>query len=131
VPVLEVVDGVDLEITPGVSKKIREKILEGLKKKGWSSHVKLSSVSKINITAMYSRCALCLQTGNMGRFYADLLKLQYLFKKKLVDSAIFIVPTKRMAQIIGGNVANFDRLVDELRLFEDIITIPMVVIGLD
>jgi hypothetical protein len=129
--VFNVIDSVNLPIVSGSSKQIREQILAGLRKRGWSSEIKLSSTSKISITAMNRRYALCLQTGNMGRFYADLLKLQYLFNKGSVDSAIYIVPSKQIARIIGSNVANFERLVDELKLFEKIITIPTVIIGLN
>jgi hypothetical protein len=99
--------------------------------KGWSSKVKLSLNSNITITAMNGKVALCLQTGNMGRFYSDLLKLQYLFQKRRITSAIYILPTKYLAKKMGSNLANFERLVIELKLFQEVITIPILVIGLN
>lgn len=110
--------------------ELREKISIILRGQGWSEDVRLAVESKISITAMHGSTALCLQTGNMGRFYADLLKLQYLFANGKATAAIYIIPTKRCAKEIGSNVANFERLVEELILFESIITIPILVIGL-
>ena len=128
--VLEVIDFLEVEIYYGCSKTLRRKILDGLKPRGWSSKVRLSHDSNISITAMNSRIALCLQTGNMGRFYSDLLKIQFLFTKNKIDSAIYVVPTKHLAQKMGSNLANFERFVEELKLFQDVITVPMFVIGL-
>ncbi len=80
---------------------------------------------------MHSNVALCLQTGNMSRFYADLLKLEYLFKDRKAIAAVYIIPTKRRAREMGSNLAHFERFVEELDLFKDIITVPTLVIGLE
>jgi len=115
----------------GCSTKLREKILCSLRTQGWSDKVRLSAGSKITITAMRGNIALCLQTGNMSRFYADLLKLQYLFQNGKVAAAIYIVPTKRRAKEMGSNLAHFERFIEELELFREIIAVPTLVIGLD
>ncbi len=73
--VVSVIESVNIEVFLGSSKLLRKQLVDGLKKKGWSSKVKLSIHSNISITAINGKTALCLQTGNMGRFYADLLKL--------------------------------------------------------
>lgn len=111
--------------------KLRRTILDILYTQGWSSQVKLTYDSGISITATNNNFGLCLQTGNMSRFYADLLKLQYLFLKKTISAAIYIVPTKRSAKLMGSNLVNFERLTEELALFSDIITIPIFVIGIN
>ncbi len=111
------------------SKEIRVSILKSLTLLGWSEPVRISKNSKINVTSMKDQTALCLQTGNMGRFYADLLKLQKLFLDKKIKSAIYIIPDKLEAKKIGSNVANFERLCEELTIFQKIITVPMLVLG--
>lgn len=128
--VLEVIENIDIEIFHGSTKSLRKRISDGLKKKGWSSKVKLSTLSNINITGINGKTALCLQTGNMGRFYADLLKLQFLFQKGKINSAIYILPTVSLAKKMGSNLANFERLVLELKLFSKVITVPVLVIGI-
>jgi hypothetical protein len=67
----------------------------------------------------------------MSRFYADLLKLQYLFQKGVISKAIYLLPSKHNAKIIGGNVAHYERMTKELQLFNDIITLPIYIIGID
>ena len=67
----------------------------------------------------------------MSRFYADLLKLQYLFQKGIISKALYLLPSKHNAKIIGSNVANYERMTKELQLFNNIITIPIFVIGID
>ena len=113
---------------------VRDHLLKTLKNKhGWSDEVKLALDSKITITAKKGDVGLCLQTGNMGRMYADLLKLECLFKAKVLKAAILIVPTRRLAKEheYGANVAQFERVARELPIFDKVITIPMVVIGMD
>lgn len=128
--VLDVIKNIDIEIFHGSTKSLRKRISDGLKKQGWSSKIKLSNQSNINITSIKGKTALCLQTGNMGRFYADLLKLQYLFQKGKINSAIYILPTISLAKKMGSNLANFERLVLELKLFSKVITVPILVVGI-
>ncbi len=119
-----------IKIKKGTSSKdLRVSILKGLTVQGWSEPIRISTSSKINITSMKDQTALCLQTGNMGRFYSDLLKLQQLFLDKKINSAIYIIPEKVAAKIIGSNIANFERFCEELKIFQKIITVPMLVIG--
>jgi hypothetical protein len=127
--ILEVIDSISIDIFHGSSKILRKQIADGLKKKGWSSKIKLSIHSNITITATNGKTALCLQTGNMGRFYADLLKLQFLYQSKKIVAAIYILPTNNLAKKMGSNLANYERLVTELKIFQEVITTPIAVIG--
>ena len=79
---------------------------------------------------MNGRIALCLQTGNMARFYADLLKLQAQFLDEKINAAIYIVPMKDAAKRMGQNMANFERMISELKnLFDRVITVPIIILG--
>ena len=71
-----------------------------------------------------------MQTGNISRMYADLIKLQYLYQKDKINSAFYLLPSKESAKIIGDNVANIERLSNELLLYRYIISLPILVIGL-
>jgi hypothetical protein len=120
-----------IKIDYGCSSRLRKAILRELATLGWSSKVKLSYHSQISITATNGEFALCLQTGNMSRFYADLLKLQYLYQKGAVRSAIYILPMKQGAQRMGSNLAHFERFTAELDLFKEVISVPIFVIGMN
>ncbi len=96
---------------------------------GWSDEYRLDTESKITITSFQQKIGLCFQTGNVGRVYADLLKLQTLYVKGNIQAGILIVPQKSMVKVFGSNCANYERLVKELPIFEQVITMPLVVIG--
>ena len=113
-------------------KNFKDDLSDQLKTKGWSGQVKLSSKSSISITSILRNIGLCTQTGNMARMYADLMKLQAMYMDDKIKAAIFVLPTKACANSFGGNVANYDRFLNELtNIFSKVITIPMVIIGFD
>src|ERR1035441_4032426 len=97
---------------------------------GWSDEVKLSPDAKITITSCKEDIGLCVQTGNMARFYADLMKLSLLHTQERVYAAIFVLPTQDLAVDWGSNIANYERLCNELPIFSPVLNIPILVIGL-
>ena len=107
----------------------RDAILEELMVDGWSNQVTINPHASITITSMKDRIGLCLQFGNMARFYADLLKLQHLYCSNRIIGAFYIVPEKAYAKSLGSNLANDDRLTKELSIFETTITVPIMVFG--
>lgn len=73
------------DINPVLSKKtvanLKESIRERLEKEGWTGEYRLDATSRITISSYLKGIGLCFQTGNVGRIYADLLKLQTLYTK--------------------------------------------------
>jgi hypothetical protein len=114
------------------ARSLRTEILESLKHYGWSDPVRISAKRGLTLTAKHGSTALCLQTGNMARFYADLLKLQAQYLDNKISSAIYILPMKKAAKKMGDNLANYERLTAELKnMFSKVITVPMLIIGFD
>jgi hypothetical protein len=110
---------------------LRRDILDRLFEAGWSSEVPIDPTSRISITSIKSRVGLCFQTGNMGRMYADLLKLQTLYLRESIDAGILLLPRKLVADELGSNIANYDRLTAELPIFQRTITTPLLIIGIE
>jgi len=109
----------------------RDAILSTLRKAcGWSDEVKLSPDAKITITSCKEKIGLCVQTGNMARFYADLMKLSLRHTQERIYAAVFVLPTQDLAVQWGSNIANFERLCNELPIFSPVLHIPILVIGL-
>jgi hypothetical protein len=109
----------------------RSSILQVLRSKhGWSDETALSPDAKISIPARKGDVALCVQTGNMGRFYADLLKLEYLFNEDLIKGAVYVLALKELAKQWGENIANFERFTNEVRIFSKILHTPLVIFGI-
>jgi hypothetical protein len=120
----------EFQFSLNTASDLRESVLSLLMTKGWSNSVKIAGNTNISITSIRDRTGLCLQTGNMARFYADFLKLEVLYKKNHIDNSIYCVLSKQVALKMGSNLANFDRVTHELQLFSEIITVPMIVLGM-
>lgn len=112
------------------TRVLRKAILQILEKHGWSDKVKLVPESNITITSMFDSTGLCIQFGNMARFYADLMKMELMHKNKKIDSAIYILAKNDFAKTMGSNVVNFERVTNELEIFYKIINVPIMVIGI-
>ncbi|MBE0342014.1 restriction endonuclease [Paenibacillus sp. 28ISP30-2] len=119
------------EIKKGSATQLRKVVLGTLFNLGWSDKTKIDSNNDLTITSMKGDIGLCLQTGNVSRFYADILKLQSLYLKDKASAAIYILPTKNASLKMGSNIAYYERLAEELNLYRHIITIPIVIIGVE
>ncbi len=108
---------------------IRQGVLDDLQIKGWSDKIFLSRDSNISITAKKDDVGLCMQTGNVSRVYADLMKLQTLFMNGNIKAGIIIVATTDCARQYTCNAATYERLVRELDIFSQVITMPLVIVG--
>lgn len=117
---------------PVAVRKLRASILERLSLEGWPNNVRVDPTnSRITITSTRHEVGLCLQTGNMSRVYADLLKLQTLFANHRIVASICIVPKKTFSNAINSNVVNFERFTNELNIFSKTVTVPMLVYGIE
>ena len=122
-----------IETSPSFRKaaKARQAILGPLRTRcGWSNEITLCTEARIKITSQKGNIGLCVQTGNMSRLYADILKLEYLFSEGRVDAAFYIVPVKDLANTWGQNIANYERLTREILIFKRIISVPLLVLGI-
>ena len=130
--VIGVIERLDYSLGKYDIKHFKDDLSVQLKMQGWSGKVNLSVKSSISITSILRNIGLCTQTGNMARMYADILKLQAMYMDEKIKAAIFVLPTKECANSFGGNVANYDRFLNELtNIFSKVITVPMVIIGFD
>ncbi|AEG58669.1 BglII/BstYI family type II restriction endonuclease [Desulforamulus ruminis] len=120
---------IDIKTTRYAAPEIKKAVFRGLKHNGWPKDILLDDQSKITITSKLNEVGLCVQLGNVSRVYYDLLKLQALFTKGFISSGIIVVPILQAAKALGSNLASYERLVKELNIFNQVITMPLVVIG--
>lgn len=111
---------------PGEIKQI---IGDRFDERGWADKVKIVN-SKLTISFKKSGIGVCFQIGNVARTYADILKLMALHQKGVIEAGVIIVPGAEESKILGANYANYDRLEREIILYKDIITVPILGIGL-
>ncbi|MGA4238859.1 hypothetical protein ACI2TJ_23850 [Ralstonia nicotianae] len=117
--------------TEGSATKIRDAFLITIKTLGWSGEVQVSKDSDMTITSRKDNVGLCLQTGNVARIYADIIKLQVLYFDSAISSAAIVVPSQEVAKIIGKNIAQAKRLERELEIFKKAYHVPTLVYALE
>ncbi|WP_271893855.1 BglII/BstYI family type II restriction endonuclease [Candidatus Phyllobacterium onerii] len=111
--------------------RIREHVENEFINEGWAMNVRLDQDLMLTVFALKEDLAFQLQTGNMSRAPYDLLKLQYLFQKGRIEAAAIALPSKDAAGVIGDNIANAERVCRELKLFDRVITVPILVVAFE
>lgn len=120
----------DKEITFGKVRpcEIKSRVSQKFNEHGWADNVKVDK-SRLTISFLKSKVGVCFQIGNVARTYADLLKLSQLYKKEVINVGVIVVPHKFESKLLGANYAQYERLAKELSLFSDIISTPILLIG--
>lgn len=122
---------VDAPRERGAVRTIRSQLVAGLREQGWSSEVLVGRNSDMTITSMQGDVGLCIQTGNMARIYADLMKLQTLYLDNAISSAILIVPSQPLALAIGDNLVQASRVERELEIFRKAYHVPTLLFAME
>jgi len=129
--IADAITSVSVKPGQGAAPALRDQLISNLKKAGWSDEVKLDADSDITITSSKDDIGLCLQTGNMSRMYADLMKLQTMYLNNHIKAAVIIVPSQDMAKKLGSNIAQSKRLERELAIFKKAYHVPTIIYALE
>jgi hypothetical protein len=129
--IAQVIQSVSVKPRRGGGTRIRDAIITGFKAFGWSGKFLVAKGSNITITSMHEGVGLCVQTGNVARMYADLIKLQTLYLDNAIRSAAIIVPSKPVARLLGSNLAQANRLERELEIFKKAYNVPTLIFALE
>lgn len=125
----DVFEAPSIKMREGCTGEIREHVKAEFQKNGWAHRVKVDQNLGLSVFAMHDDLAFHLQTGNISRAAYDLLKLQQLYHSGRIEAAALALPTRECALGLGSNLANADRVIAELQLFNRIITVPMMVVA--
>ena len=121
----------NLIIKSGATEQIRSHLELQLQKDGWALKSPVSNQYDLEITAKKQKLGFQIQTGNISRAAYDLLKLQTMYLDRIIEAACLAVPTQKAANILGGNLANENRLIKELNLFDRHITLPLILLSFE
>lgn len=127
----DAIEHIDVVPKKGAARSIRQEFISALRMAGWSGEVTVARGSDMSITSLKDGIGLCLQTGNMARVYADLMKLQTLYLDNAISAAVMVVPSQPIALIIGKNIAQTTRIERELEIFRKAYHVPTLVLGLE
>lgn len=128
---LNVFEAPDVQIEPRCTRKIHDHVESSFINEGWALNVKLDERYGTRVFAEKDSLAFQLQTGTMSRAPYDLLKLRYLYVSKRITAAGLALPTIEAARIMGLNIASSRRIIDELKFYDRVITVPILVIAFE
>jgi hypothetical protein len=113
----------------GCKGELRDHVKSEFQGEGWGLNVKVDQDLGLSVFAMKDDLAFHIQTGNISRAAYDLLKLQQLYHSGRIEAAGLALPTRECASLLGSNIANADRVITELQVFNRIITVPIMVVA--
>lgn len=120
-----------IDATKGSTAAIRAHIRNQFDSEGWSGEVKLDPNFDLTMFSIKDDLAFQIQTGNVSRALYDLLKMQYLYAAQKIEAGALAVPSSLAAQRMGSNIANFNRIMNELALFDRVISVPLLLISFE
>ena len=127
----DVFEAPSIDVTKGSTALIRSHVRKQFDDEGWSGEVKIDSSFDLTVFSMKDDLAFHIQTGNVSRAAYDLLKMQFLFSAKKIEAGAIAVPSSLAAQRLGSNIANFNRVMNELSLFNRVISVPLLLISFE
>lgn len=125
----DVFEAPSIVVRGGATAEVRDYVRSEFEREGWAINVKIDQDLGLSVFAMKKDLAFHMQTGNISRAAYDLLKLQYLYNSGRIQAAALAVPTKDVALTLGSNIANAERVTNELQLFDRVITVPIVLLA--
>jgi hypothetical protein len=125
----DVFEAPKIKVARRTTTDIRQHVKAELEKEGWAFNVAVDAEADLTVFARKGDLAVQLQTGNISRYAYDLLKIQHLYLRKEIEAGALAIPTKEAAQVIGSNIANVERIWNELNIFDRIVTVPLMIIS--
>jgi len=129
--VTDLLDAPHIPVGKGCGRRVSLHLREQLTLRGWSDETRIDPSLQITIFSAGDGFAFQVQTGNIGRAFYDLLKLQGLYLSRRIDGAIFVLPSGNAAASMGSNIANYDRVIGEMAYFNRVISVPMLVLAFE
>jgi hypothetical protein len=112
------------------SRLLRKYWEEALLGDGWIKGLFLEQ-SRLSIGYAKGDTGMCIQLGNTSRVYADLLKLETLFRQGKISQAALVVPSAAYSAALGTNYASFTRAEQDINSLKPTISVPIVLISID
>lgn len=84
--------------------------------------------STLSIGYVRQQIGMCIQMGNTCRVYADLLKLETVFRLGDIQKAILAVPSDALSSALGTNYASMSRAEKDITALAPTISMPIVLL---
>jgi hypothetical protein len=77
-----------------------------------------------------NRIVVCHQNGHFGLAYYDFAKIEFLYKRDIIDFAIFICPDE-YSSYVKSNCITLNKIKDDFYNFKDNYSSPILFIGVE
>ena len=123
----------NINLSALAAPEIKNEIEQIFRQSGWSDRVSVSSDPQVRhyISGISGDIGFAAQFGNMAMCHGDLLKLQHLYQKGSIKSAFYILLTKNDRRAKSENYAQYEKLCKHIKLYKNIITVPILVLGIE
>jgi len=112
--------------------RIKKDITKLFSNAGFITEINIHPDYGLEVNGIKKDVCFGVQLGNAARFYADMMKMQYLFLEGVISKTVYITFTKDfIKKSYSGNNISFERAISEITLFNSIITLPIYFIGID
>lgn len=91
-------------------------------------NLKVDSRLKVVVQSFKDKVALQTSFSNSARRMLDLVKFQHLYNHNIIQSAIYVVFSKDVAQVVANNTLHAEQIKVELEVYKKIITVPIILI---
>lgn len=113
------------------TKRVHEHFRECLTLSGWPGPVKIAVESNATVFSLKSDLLFQIQLGNISRCAYDLLKIQYMYQSGKINAAALVVPTNSAAKQLSTNITDSHRVWNELKIFNRVLTIPLLLLAIE
>jgi hypothetical protein len=97
---------------------------------GWAKNYALPQ-SNLTISYCAEEVGVCVQLGNISRLYADLLKLEVLYKMGRIRMGVIVIPSDAYSASLGSNYASLSRASRDIKTLEPALSLPLLLITVD
>ncbi|MCB8949167.1 MAG: hypothetical protein H6653_14230 [Ardenticatenaceae bacterium] len=125
-----VLNNSEVEFGPTRPSEIKKVLNSSFNRLGWADRVRVHPNLKLTISFLKENVGVCLQLGNVSRTYADIIKLELLGERGIIDVGCIVVPDAQESKLLGANYARFDRLQREAVAFKKILNTPILILAL-
>jgi hypothetical protein len=126
----EIISSIEFQHQRNSSPFLREILQYEFNKMNWYSKFKVDSRLNWYVQFYANETAILFYFSNKARSSLDLIKIQHLYANEKIKGAIYIVLTSEAAIKVASNLANFETLEKEIRVFKETISCPILLIGL-
>tara|TARA_B100000029_G_scaffold418425_1_gene423465 strand:+ start:359 stop:850 length:492 start_codon:yes stop_codon:yes gene_type:complete len=121
--------------------EFKDQVVGSLRSVGWSGETRISPDSRNYIHGTLSGAGLVVHLGNNYTIHRFILTLEQMYRSGIIETGIIVTRTvdeakrwNRLRQPNSSSTGNFcetDTLIPQIEEIEDLITIPLLVLGIE